>query len=113
MLSLNKFIVEPISTDRSLRANNASGFALIEQRTALKALKTLADAHIAVGNESQFIESGSYLFIKEERMFEPGWPGKVYLNDEWIQGGVMIIDPNFVEFIVPSGDLPADMDVPF
>jgi hypothetical protein len=49
MFSLNKFIVEPIEGDRALRSNNASGFAMIEQRTALRCFKTTMDANIDVG----------------------------------------------------------------
>lgn len=109
MLSFNKFIVEPVDGDRALRANNTSGFAIIEQRTALKSMKTVMDAHVVVGNDTQFIEKGSLIFVREERMFEPGWQSKIYKANE-MDHGVMIVDPSFVEFIQQQSDLSMDME---
>lgn len=103
MISFNKFIVEPYVGERSLRSNNSSGFAMIEQRTALKGLRTLADATIAVGAAWECFPKGSIVYVREELFFQPGWGQKVY-NADGIVGGCMIVDYNNVEFIKSLGD---------
>lgn len=104
MFSLNKFIVEPVDGDRTLRTNNTSGFAMIEQRTALKSFKTVMDAHISIGQFFQYVPKDSLVFVREERMFEPGWQSKIYKADE-MDEGVMIIDPSFMEFVWEMRDI--------
>jgi hypothetical protein len=98
MFSINKFIVEAYTGDRSLRANTTSGFAMIENRTALQALKTVADAEVVVGEFRSFVPKGSTVFIQESKFFEPGWAQKVFTS-EGIEGNFIIVHINDVEFI--------------
>jgi hypothetical protein len=102
MFSMNKLVVEAYEGDRSLRSNNATGFAMIDQRSAIKGLKTLADAWLAVGSShTELVPKGSMVYIREELFFQPGWAQKIYTSDD-IEGRFIIVDPVNVEFINPA-----------
>jgi hypothetical protein len=104
-VSLNKFIIEPYLGDRSLRANTSSGFAMIEQRTAVKPFKTLMDAVLTLGHSAEVFPAGSTVYIREELLFQPGWAQKIFNTDEM---RFMIVEPSVIEFI----EMPTNEKVP-
>lgn len=106
MFSINKFIVESYIGERALRANTSSGFAMIENRTTLKGLKTVTDTVVHLGLQVEFICKGSTVYIQESKFYEPGWAQKVFTADG-VEGNFMIVNTNDVEFIdkhFPSGE---------
>lgn len=97
MFSINKFIVEAYTGERALRANTTSGFAMIENRTTLKALKTVTDSYVSTGYLMEFVPKGSSVYIQESKFYEPGWPQKVFTADG-VEGNFMIVELPHIEF---------------
>ena len=98
MFSINKFIVEAYTGERALRANTSSGFAMIENRTTLKALKTVTDTFLSVNGYVEHVPKGSTVHIQESKFYEPGWAQKVFTADG-VEGNFMIIELPHIEFI--------------
>jgi hypothetical protein len=93
-------MVETYTGERALRSNNQSGFAMIEQKTTLKGMRTLTDTMVTLGQSSRLVPKGSTVFIREELFFQPGWSQKPFHADG-VEGNFLIVDANFVEFINP------------
>lgn len=108
MFSLNnRFVVEAYFTDRSLKAKETNGFALIQQKVELKGLRLLVPARIenllsttANGGPltSNIIPAGSTIFIREELLHSQPWAKKI-LESESVEGKFIIVDMANVEFV--------------
>lgn len=106
----NRFVVEPYTTDRGLKATERNGFAMITQKISLKGLKLLVDAKLTgYGNESLSIDgssmsgpftvkAGSFIYIREELLHTQVWAQKP-LECDGIEGKFIIVDASYVEFV--------------
>lgn len=94
----NRFILEAYTGDRSLKAKETSGFAMLSQKVNLVGLKVLVDTKLADGT---FIRAGAKAYLKEELVFTQPW-GKNNMECPDIQGKFIIVDATFVEFVVPA-----------
>ena len=97
----NRLIVEAYFTDRSLKAKETNGFAMIQQKVAVKGLKLLMNANCSIGNELVVFDKGSTVYIREELLHTQQWAQKI-LESEAVDGKFMIVDLNNVEFVVPK-----------
>lgn len=99
-VSLNgKFIVEPYKGDRALKANNASGFAIVQQKVSIIGLTLLADSLVQVGKtEREVLPKGAKIYVREELLFTAPWAQKVFESDA-IEGKFIIVDSSQVEFV--------------
>lgn len=101
-VSYNKLIVEQY-TKEGLRPDVRNGFAHLSQKIKSKGLKVLADAYIAVGNQSMFVPAGSLAHVREETLHNQQWAAKV-LESEEIAEPFLVIDVIHVDFIsYPEG----------
>ena len=94
----NRFILESYKGDRSLKAKETSGFAMLSQKVNLVPLKVLINAKLTDGT---IIPAGSIAFLKEEMVFTQPW-GKNNMEAPGIEGKFIIVDVNFIEFVVPA-----------
>lgn len=106
-LSLNnRFILAPYGGDRTLRANVSSGFAHVQQKTAVVGLKVLVPASIAALGQVRIdglsmnasIPRGSIAYIREEYLYTQPWAKNVLTSDA-IEGSFIIVDATYVEFV--------------
>lgn len=116
--SFNRFIVEPYISTREVKTattGGRTGFAVIEQKVAVKALRVLVDVvldmNVKVGSsysvdgasQSQFgpltVKAGSTVFIREELLHTQVW-AKQIMESEYL-GKFMIVDKQFIEFVQP------------
>jgi hypothetical protein len=98
----NRLIVEAYLTDRSLKAKESNGFAMIQQKVAVKGLRLLMDAMITqTSGVIMVLEKGARVFIREELLHTQPWAQKILESDE-VDGKFMIVDFNNVEFVSPS-----------
>jgi hypothetical protein len=97
----NRLILESYKTDRALRSTNSSGFAVVQQKVALKGLKLLVDARISVGDSMYDLPKGSTAYIREEYLHNAQWATKILENEE-IEGPFIIVDLVNVEFVKPA-----------
>lgn len=65
----NKILCEAYAGGKTLKAEVSSGFATVQQKNNMVALKTLADATVRNGNELLKIPKGSTLFFSEETLY--------------------------------------------
>ena len=106
----NRFIVEPYFSDRTLKATQGAGFALVAQKVNLKGLTLLVDVHLF---DNQFIEAGldglktthpflipkgSKIYVREEFLYTQPW-AKNLMECDSIEGKFIIVDKQFVEMI--------------
>lgn len=97
----NRLILEPYKTDRGLRANVSSGFAVVDQKIAVKGLKVLVEARIFEGagkNTHMIIPKGSTAYIREEYLHTQPWAQKILKSDA-VEGDFIIVDLSHVEFV--------------
>ena len=93
--SFNKIIVEAYQKE-GLRSVVANGFAMIQQKVAVKGLKVLMDAKLSDGT---FIRKGSTAYIKEETLHTAPWAQKILESDTL--GAFLPVDMTYVEFVSP------------
>jgi hypothetical protein len=108
ILSLNnRFIVEAYFTDRSLKAKETNGFAMIQQKVSLKGLRLLVPARLdkplsstANGGplSETIIPAGSIVYIREELLHTQPWAQKIF-ESEAVEGKFMIVDMTNIEFV--------------
>lgn len=117
--SFNRFIVEPYISTREVKTattGGKTGFAVIEQKVAVKALRVLVDVILdlqtQVGMSFQIggaakadfgpmtIKAGSYVFIREELLHTQVW-AKQIMESEYL-GKFMIVEKQFIEFVQPA-----------
>jgi len=96
----NRFIVEPYSGDRTLKAKTVTGFAIVQQKVSIVGLKLLMDMLMTMGADTVLFKKGSTVYIKEELLFTQPWAQKVYESDG-LESKFIIVDSNQVEFVVP------------
>jgi hypothetical protein len=101
----NRLLVEPYSGDRALKAKNAGGFAIVQQKVSIVGLKLVANASILVGNNIEEIKKGTVVYIKEELLFTQPWAQKIYESDG-VEGKFIIVDLTHIEFA--DADTPAN-----
>lgn len=106
----NRFIVEPYFSDRTLKATQGSGFAMVSQKVNLKGLKLLVDVRLfdssflerhvdGIGSTTPFnIPAGSTVYIREELLYTQPW-AKQILECKDVDGKFIIIDKQYVEMI--------------
>lgn len=97
----NRLIVEAYFTDRSLKAKETNGFAMIQQKVAVKGLKLLMNASCSIGNQLVILDKGSTVYIREELLHTQPWAQKI-LESDAVEGKFMIVDLANVEFILPA-----------
>lgn len=106
----NRFIVEPYVSDRQIKVADTGGFAMIQQKIAVKGLRLLIAAqldtghnHVAIDGVSQsgpqMIPAGSIVFIREEYLFTQPWAKQILEADG--TGKFIIVEKHFIEFIQP------------
>ena len=95
----NRLVVEAYFTDRSLKAKETNGFAMIQQKVAVKGLKLLMDANTVTGGITTVIPKDSTIYIREELLHTQQWAQKT-LESEAVTGKFMLVDLNHVEFVV-------------
>jgi hypothetical protein len=93
----NRFILEAYTGDRSLKAKESSGFAMLSQKVTLIGLKLLADTKLSDGT---WIPKGFTAYVKEEFLFSHP-AGKSNFEASSINGKFIIVDSSNVEFVVP------------
>jgi hypothetical protein len=110
LLSINnKFIVEPYVSDRAIKTTTGGGFALIQQKVAVKGLRLLVDAKLAGFNTSlsvgdisktdpEIVLAGSIIYIREEFLHSQPW-AKQLMECDAIEGKFIIVDRQYVEFV--------------
>lgn len=95
----NRFILEPYQGDRALKAQNASGFAIVQQKVNVVGLKVMVDAIVFVGAQTGILwPKGSVAYIREELLFTAPWAQKVF-ESEGVDGKFIIVDSINVEFV--------------
>jgi hypothetical protein len=95
----NKFIVEPYKGDRTLKANSATGFAIVQQKVSVVGLTLLMDSVVQVGKtEHDTLPKGSKIYIREELLFTQPWAKNVY-ESEAVEGKFIMVDAIHVEFV--------------
>lgn len=98
----NRFLLEPYKGDRALKANTATGFAIVQQKVSVVGLTLLADAVVQLDTKNvETLEKGSKVYIREELLFTAPWAQKAYESDA-IEGKFIIVDSSQVEFVVPK-----------
>lgn len=98
----NRLVLEPYITDRALKANVSSGFAMVQQKVALKGLKVLVDAVLLTGSATtRYIKKGDIAYIREELLHTQIWAQKT-LECDVIEDKFIIVDMVHVEFVVPK-----------
>lgn len=97
-----RFIVEAYAEDRGLRADVRNGFAMVSQKVTVKGLKLLVDVD-SVSNSpvTRSARKGDLVYIREEYLVTAAWAKKRFSSDA-IEGDFMIVDAQFVEFVVPQ-----------
>lgn len=93
----NRLIVEPYKKE-ALRANVASGFAMVDQKLTLKGLRILMDAKL---NDGTLIPKGFVAYVKEETLHTQQWAQKA-MECSSIEGKFLILDVSYVEFVAPG-----------
>ncbi len=93
-----RFIVESYKEDRGLKATVNNGFALVSQKVNVKGMKLLMDVRNADGGWIAY--RGALVYIREEYLHSQPWAKKSFTSDG-IEGEFMIVEPQFVEFVVP------------
>lgn len=97
----NRIVVEPYQKE-GLKTTVSNGFAMIQQKVAVKGLKVLMRATVNVqGHFAREVEPGDMVYVKEELLHTQQWAQKVYQSDA-VEGEFMIIDMVHVEFVVPK-----------
>ena len=94
----NRFILEAYTGDRSLKAKETSGFAMLSQKVNLIPLKLVVAARL---NDGTLIPAGSIALLKEEMVFTQQW-GKNSMEAPGIQGKFIIVPQDFIELVVPA-----------
>jgi hypothetical protein len=94
----NRFILAPYEEERTLRAKENSGFAMLAQKTNIVPLKVLADTKLTDGT---FVPKGSTAYVKEQLLFTQTWAKQV-LESDAVGGKFIIVDLQFVELVVPA-----------
>lgn len=102
----NRLILEPYTSDRTVKSTVGGGFALIQQKVSLKGLKVLMDANFErLGTFSmdgittpKMITRGSIAYIREELLFTQEWAKRLF-ECEGVEGKFMIVDIAHVDFI--------------
>ena len=111
--SFNRFIVEPYLSDRQIKtatSTGATGFAMIQQKVAVKGLRLLVDVMLNNGQESftidgmsksgpVIIKAGSTVYIREELLHTQEWAKKI-MEVEGL-GKFMLVDKMHIEFVQP------------
>jgi len=109
----NKFVVEPYKGDRTLKANSASGFAIVQQKVSIIGLRLLVDSLVQVGPQArETLPKGSMIYVREELLFTQEWAKKVYESDA-IEGKFILVDASQVEFVRVDEEQPDPADIPF
>ena len=69
----NKLILEPYRGVKKLKSKISSGFATVEQRTALVGLKVLAKGVISTINWTTAVNEGDVVYFSEEVLYTQSW----------------------------------------
>lgn len=97
--SLNdRLILEPYRNEGGLKTTVNHGIAMVSQKVAVKGLKVLIDAKLKDGT---VISAGSIAYVKEELLHTQPWAKKILESDAIITP-FMIVDLNYVDFVVPA-----------
>lgn len=98
----NRLLVESYKEDRGLKATVNSGFAMVSQKVNVKGMKVLMDAELTVGNQLWGrVRKGDIVYIREEYLHSQPWAKKSFTS-EAVEGDFMIVDLQYVEFVVPQ-----------
>ena len=105
--SFNRFILEPYQSDRAIKATTGSGFAMIQQKVAVKGFRVLVEFDSIVNGRHVHVPKGSVAYIKEEILFNAEW-AKKHMECEELESKFMIVDPQFIEMIGKFDESPTD-----
>ena len=110
--SFNRFIVEPYVSNREVKTANTgrTGFAVIEQKVAVKGLRLLVDivldnapTNVSIDGITFYgptlVRAGSIVFIREELLHTQQWAKQIMESDHI--GRFMIVDKQHIEFVQP------------
>jgi hypothetical protein len=92
----NRLIVEAYKKE-GLKSRVSNGFAMVEQKVAVKGLTVLMDAKLSDGT---FVPKGSTAYIKEELLHTASWAQKI-LESDTFRIPFIIVDMTNVEYVVP------------
>lgn len=98
--SLNNRLVLEAYKKEGLKSSVQNGFAMIQQKVAVKGLTVLMDAKLGDGS---IVPKGSLAFVREELLHTQAWANKT-LECPTIPGAFIIVDLVNVEFITPPTD---------
>jgi hypothetical protein len=92
----NRLIVEAYKKE-GLKSHVSNGFAMVQQKVAVKGLVVLLDAKLSDGT---FVPKGSTAYIKEEILHTAPWAQKI-LESDTFPIPFIIVDMANVEYISP------------
>lgn len=95
-----RYIVEPYTEDRALKATVTNGFAMVSQKVTIKGMKLLADVMSPVTGH-YIAYKGDTVYIRESLLQNQPWAKSSFTSDG-IEGEFMIVDAQFIEFVVPK-----------
>lgn len=99
--SLNNRLVLETYAKEGLKANVQNGFAMVEQKVAVKGLKALMNTNLNINGVYQSVNKGDMVYIREEYLHSQQWAQKRFKSDA-VEGDFMIVDAQYVEFVVPK-----------
>jgi hypothetical protein len=86
-----KFLLEPYLSERVLKTTSGSGFAMIQQKVALKPLKLVIGHNGYVGQQLLAFPKGTIAWVREEFLYNDP-KAKLIMEAEGIEGKFIILD---------------------
>lgn len=100
--SLNNRLVLEAYKKEGLKSVVHNGFAMTQQKVLVKGLKVLMKSTLQIhGQFSIEVNPGDMAYIREEYLHSAPWAQKILQSDA-VEGDFMIIDQQYIEFVVPK-----------